>query len=100
MSLTLINYTRDVFNSYDKNLQFKTETSINNIISFLDIEIIVNNKKIITNWYRKPKFSGRFWNFNSQHPHQNKIAIMYSLVDRTIKLSHTSFHNGKLNLIK
>ena len=96
----LINYTRKVFNSYDENLHFTTENSINNKISFLDIEIIVKNKKIIKNWYRKPTFSGRFLNYNSQHPHKNKIAIIYSLVDRAIKLSHTSFHNVKLNLIK
>ena len=96
----LINYTRKIFNSYDKHLQFMTENSIDNKISFLDIEIIVKNHKIITNWYRKKTFSGRFINYNSQHPHKNKIAIFYSLVDRAIKLTHTSFHNVNLNLIK
>ena len=69
-------------------------------ISFLNIEIIVKNHKIITNWYRKPTFSGRFLNYNSQYPHKNRIAIIYSLVDRAIKLEHTSFHNVNLNLVK
>ena len=96
----LINYTREIFNSYDKHLQFTTEKSMDNKISFLDIEIIVKNHKIITNWYRKPTFSGRFLNYNSQPPHKNKIAIIYSLVDRAIKLAHTSFHNVNVNLIK
>ena len=76
----LINYTREIFNSYDEHLQFMTENSMDNKISFLDIEIIVKNQKIITNWYRKPTLSGRFLNYNSQHPHKNKIAIIYSLV--------------------
>ena len=76
----LINYTREIFNSYDEHLQFTTEHSIDNKISFLDIEIIVKNKKIITNGYRTPTFSGRFLNYYSQHPHKNKIAIIYSLV--------------------
>ena len=49
---------------------------------------------------QKPTFSGRFLNYNSQHPHKNKIAIIYSLVDRVIKLAHTSFDNVNLNLIK
>ena len=96
----LINYTRAIFNSYDEHLQFTTENSMDNKISFLDIEIIVKNQKIITNWYRKPTFSGRFSNYNSQHPHKNKIALIYSLVDRAIKLAHSSFHNVNLNLIK
>ena len=73
---------------------------MDNKISFLDIEIIVKNHKIITNWYRKPTFCGRFLNYNSQHPHKTKIAIIYSLVDRAIKLANTSFHNVNLNLIK
>ena len=96
----LINYTREIFNSYDENLQFTIENSMNNKISFLDIEIIVKNKKIITNWYRKPTYSCKFFNYNSQYPHKNKIAITYSLVDRAIKLSHTYFHNVNHNLIK
>ena len=96
----LINYTRDIFNIFDKHLQFTTEKSMDNKISFLDIEIIVKNHKIITNWYRKPTFSCRFLNYNSHHPHKNKIAIIYSLVDRAIKLAHTLFHNVNLNLIK
>ena len=94
----LINYRRGIFNSYDEHLHFTTENSMDNKISFLDIEIIVKNKEIITNCYRKPTFSGRFLNYNSQHSHKNKIAIIYSLVDRAIKLSHTFFHNVKLNL--
>ena len=73
---------------------------MDNKISFVNIEITVKNQKIITNWYRKPTFSGRFLNYNSQHPYKNKIALIYSLVDRVIKLAHTSSHNVNLNFIK
>ena len=76
------------------------ERSRKNKINFLDIEIIVKNNCIITNWYRKSTFSGRLLNFNSQHLNNNKIAIIYSLVDKAIILSDESFHNENLSLIK
>ena len=38
------------FNSYDTNLQFTVERSNNNSISFLDMEIIINEQRnIVTN---------------------------------------------------
>ena len=39
-------------------------------------------------------------NVHSQNPNNNKIAIIYSLVDKAIKLSDESFHNENLSLIK
>ena len=63
----MINYTVNLFNSFDNNLQFTVETSTNNKISFLDILIIQNKQKIFMDWYRKPTFSGRFLNFKSHH---------------------------------
>ena len=56
----MINYTVNLLNSFDKNLQFTVETSNNNKISFLDILIIQNKQKISTDWYRKPTFSVDF----------------------------------------
>ena len=94
-------HTLNTFNSYDKNLQFTVEIAQNNSINFLDIKIIINNQRqIITNWYRKPTFSGRYLNFNSHHPLNNKIAIIYGLVDRAIKLSHKSFQKQNILFIK
>ena len=39
-------------------------------------------------------------NFNSHHPTNNKIAIIYYLLDRAIKLSHNSFHKENTEFIK
>ena len=39
-------------------------------------------------------------NFHSQHPKNNKFTIIYSLVDKAIKLSDESFHYEYLGLIK
>ena len=38
----MIDTTVNMFNSYDQNLQFTVELPLNNSISFLDLQIIVN----------------------------------------------------------
>ena len=69
-----IEHTVNTFNSYDQNLQFTVELAQNNCLSFLDIKIIINEQHhIITDWYHKPTFSGRYLNYFSQHPQCNKI---------------------------
>ena len=95
-----IEETLHIFNNYDKNLQFTVEKLQNNSISFLDLKIIIKDHKIITDWYKKPTFSGRYLNYNSHHPITNKIAIIYCLIDKAIKLSDTSFHNTNISFIK
>lgn len=97
----MIEFTLNIFNSFDNNIQFTSEKCINNKINFLDVELIIqDNNSVITNWYRKPSFSGRYLNFNSHHPLTHKIGIVYTLVDYSIKLSHSTFHNKNLELIK
>ena len=97
----MIDHTVNAFNSYDKNLQFTIELPQNNSISFLDIKIIVNEKQhIITDWYQKQTFSGRYLNYFSQHPLCNKRAIIYSLINRVFKLSDKIFHRKNLSFIK
>ena len=97
----MIDYTVSLFNSFDNNLQFTVEKSMNNKISFLDICIMnENNNFLAINWYRKPTFSGRLLNFYSHHPINNKIGIGCSLVDRSIKFSDERFHEENLNFIK
>ena len=81
------NYILNIFNEYEKNLQFAVELSQNKNISFLDLKIIIDNQRYLisqiqTNGYQKPTFSRRYLNYNSHHPHSNKIAIIYCLVDR------------------
>ena len=96
----MIDYTVNLFNSFDNNLQFTVKRQSNNKISFLDILIIQNEQKISTDWYRKPTFSGRFLNFNSHHPISNKIGIICSSVDKCINLADIHFHDKNLNLIR
>ena len=90
----------NTFNTYNQRLQFTYETEKDESINFLDILLIKHNNKIITNWYMKPTSSGRFLNYNSHHPMSQKIAMIYNLVDRAIKLSDKKFHYNNLKHVK
>jgi len=92
-----INEIISVFNSYNERLQFTYELENNNSINFLDLKFIKQtdgNLKI--DWYTKPTFSGRFLNYNSKHPFSQKIAMVYNLTDRAVKLTDKSFHEKNL----
>ncbi|KYN08066.1 hypothetical protein ALC62_00911, partial [Cyphomyrmex costatus] len=67
--------------------------------SFLDLVLIKNENKIISDWYHKPTFSGRFLNFHSWHPLSQKIGIIISLIDRVLLLSHPSFHQKNFDMV-
>lgn len=54
----------------------------------------------MTNWYRKPTFSGRYVNYFSSHPHNYKIRVITSLVDRAILLSDKRFHHSNIKIVR
>jgi len=62
---------------------------------FLDTTIIVDNSYIKFNIYHKT-FSGRYLNFNSQHPLSQKRGTIIDLVDRFFLLSHLEFHKKNI----
>ena len=73
----------------------------NNRFSFLDLEIIIlDNGKIVSNWYRKSTYSGRLLNFVLNHLFENKVAVIKNLVDRAVCLSHESFHSENLDDVR
>lgn len=88
-----------VFNGYDNRLQFTSEIQNNNSISFLDVLLINENNCLITDWYKKPTFSGSTINYYSKHPLAQKIAIVYNFVHRAIKLSHKKFHTKNIKFV-
>ena len=47
----------------------------------------------------KPTSSGRLINYHSNHPLQQKINIVYNLVDRAILLSDKKFHRKNLKIV-
>lgn len=90
----------DEFNNYNENLKFTNELENNKKQTYLDlliILIILENDKIITNWYIKPTASVRYINGFS---HQQKKTVIILLVDKAIKLSDVTFQENNLPLIK
>jgi len=56
--------------------------------------------KILTDWYRKPTYSGRCVNFFSSHPEQFKFNAIANLVDQAILLSDRRFHETNIEIVK
>ena len=52
---------------------------------------LIGYNNIITDWFNNSTSSGRLMNFRSNHPEQQKIKIIYNLVDRAISLSNKQF---------
>lgn len=90
--------TLNVFNSYNKNIQFTMEQQVDNSITFLDVKLVKLNNKIITDWHLKPTHSQRYLNFFSDHTMKLKINIIKNLFQRILKLSDPTFHNS--NIVK
>ena len=90
----------DVFNNADTRLKFTYELESDCKINFLDLTIIRECHKIVTDWYQKPTSSGRVLNFFSNHPVQLKKNIIFNLIDRAILLSDKQFHHKNIRLVK
>ena len=67
-------------------MSFTVETEQNNIISFLDVNVIRKHCKFITSVYRKPTFSGVYTHFDSFLPDTYKIVMIYTLVNRYFQI--------------
>jgi len=88
----LLELILETFNSFHDRLKFTTEISEGGRISFLDVTLIVENRTIIFDLYKKPTNSGRYLNFHSNHTMIHKKGVITSLFDRTLLLSHPRFH--------
>ena len=100
MPKNAINTVLDVFNNYHPRLKFTFETETDNSMPFLDTLVIRDDGMLITDWYRKPTFSGRYINYFSNHPHKYKINTIVNLVDHAILLSDDRFHHKNINFVK
>lgn len=66
---TLIEYARDIFNSFHHKIQFTIVEETNRVLPFLDVLLIhEKDHSIDFDWYSKPTASGRILNFFSNHP--------------------------------
>ncbi|XP_044764379.1 uncharacterized protein LOC123320947 [Coccinella septempunctata] len=81
----------DTFNGFNANLKFTMEVERDNSLPFLDTRVIRSeNNRILLDWYQKPTASGRFINFHSQHPYNQKINMIKELKNRVCYISDES----------
>ena len=68
----------DILNSLDRNIQFTHESS-NTGLSFLNLFLYIDNKRLLTDVYYKNTDSHDYLPFNSCHPRHIKINIPKTL---------------------
>ena len=61
-------------------MSFSMETQKENKLSFVDVEVIREQGKSTTTFYRKPAFSGVYINFESFLPSVYEFGMVYTLV--------------------
>jgi len=81
----------DTFNSQHSRLQFTMEVEKNDNISFLDLNFINDDGKLIFDLFKKPTFSGRYLSFYSHHPLNHKRGVIFGLTDKILNISHPKF---------
>jgi hypothetical protein len=59
------------------------ETESENAIAFLDVLVIREETALAAKVHRKPTHTGRYLNFNSNHPQHVKTTLIQSLNNRT-----------------
>jgi len=98
---TKLDSVLNIFNSYHPRLKFTYEAESDNMLNFLNTSVIKEDGgKLITNWFRKPTFSGRYINFYSNHPFQYKMNTITNLVDHAILLFDKRFHATNLEIVE
>jgi hypothetical protein len=73
------------------NIKFKVEYEVNGKIPFLDLLLTRNELNIDFEIYRKPTNVNRFLNFKSNHCISSKIAVIDSLIRRSMLLKGRDF---------
>lgn len=95
-----INTVLSTFNNFNKFLSFTAEREKENSIPFLDVLIIRDQNQLITNWYHKKSWSGRYMDFSSNLPKIYKKNTVLILAEKIIKLSDPKFHQNNFNILK
>ena len=85
---------RNFLNGRHANMSFTIEHEKQNRISFLDVQIIREDKTCTTSVYRKPTFSGIYTHFDSFLPSTYKFGTIYTLAYRCFRIcsSWTKLH--------
>lgn len=93
----------EIFNGYDRNLKFTTETenSETKSINFLDMTLTrQDDGSIKTKWYQKEVASGRYLNYKALNPIGHKRNVVTGLVDRSINFTNPEQRPESLNRVR
>ncbi|XP_075157638.1 uncharacterized protein LOC142230905 [Haematobia irritans] len=88
-----------LLNSYHNKIKFTVEIEEDNRLPYLDMTIIRDNNKIITDWYTKKTASGRMISYFSTQPKSMKINTAKNLIKKVVYLSDKSFMENNIQKV-
>ena len=77
---------QNFLNGQHDNMPFAIESEKRNRMSFLDKQIIREDKTFTISVYRKPTFSGVYAHFDSFLPSAYKFGTVYTLANRCLRI--------------
>ena len=83
---------QNFLNGRHANKSFTVESEKQNRTSFLDVQIILEDKTFTTSVYRKPTFSGVYTHFDSFLPSTYKFGTVYALAYRCLRICSSSLN--------
>ena len=97
-----INETLELINSVEPSIKFTLENENNNSLPFLDVKVTrLDGGSFISEVYYKPTHTGRYLDFNSNHPLAHKRSVVRSLMDRAVLFSSKNdAKNVEINRIR
>jgi hypothetical protein len=96
-----IDYVFRLFNSRHPRLKFTIEYEESCSLSFLELLLIRRpDGRIITDWYHKETWSGRYLNFKSHLPISYKRNTVTLLTKKILQLSDFEFQEKNFNILR
>ena len=77
-------------NSLDPNIKFTYEGEKEDLITFLDVNILKSQGKIDTKWHLKSTNTGTYLHKNSCSPTNHKVSAIRSLINRAYRICSTN----------
>lgn len=95
-----LNETLTRFNNFNQHIKFTVEVEKENQLAFLDVLLIrKHDGSLVTDWYHKQTWSGRYINFDSCLPFTYKRNTVLILAEKIFKLSHSSLHAKNVDIL-
>lgn len=89
--------TLSTFNSFHNDIKFTMETETSGTVPFLDTCLVrLSDNSVILNWYQKPSASGRYINYQSNHPLNHKYNTVIAMKNRVKHISDDRFLKDNL----